>query len=162
MDPTVVYVKTKAGQEEIAQRKHKLAPRLRTLLIMVDGRTTLAEHTQKAKAFGDAQAMLAELASLGLIAPLGASGSGAANPAQGVTPPATIERSIAAAKRYAVQQLIALLGPDGDPFAERVEAAKDRASLETELSRCRAALSAISGAQKAERFWAQVLQRMPD
>ena len=35
---TSIYDKTDKGREEIATRRHRLAPRLRTLLVMVDGR----------------------------------------------------------------------------------------------------------------------------
>ncbi|UOD32656.1 hypothetical protein INH39_13935 [Massilia violaceinigra] len=38
---TMVYDKTDKGREEISTRKHQLASRLRTLLVMIDGRHTL-------------------------------------------------------------------------------------------------------------------------
>ncbi|MDL2357078.1 MAG: hypothetical protein QFF03_17630 [Pseudomonadota bacterium] len=38
---TCIYDKTDKGREEIAIRKHQLAPRLRTLLVMLDGRHPL-------------------------------------------------------------------------------------------------------------------------
>lgn len=38
---TCVYDKTEKGREEIATRKYQLPPRLRTLLVMIDGRNPL-------------------------------------------------------------------------------------------------------------------------
>ena len=42
MDPMQIYVKTPLGSEEIKNRKLHLAPRLRAMLIMVDGRKSVA------------------------------------------------------------------------------------------------------------------------
>lgn len=38
---TTIYDKTEKGREEIATRKYQLPPRLRTLLVMIDGRNSL-------------------------------------------------------------------------------------------------------------------------
>jgi hypothetical protein len=34
----VIYDKTEKGREEVATRKYQLAPRMRSLLVMVDGK----------------------------------------------------------------------------------------------------------------------------
>jgi hypothetical protein len=67
MKPSDVPVKTDAGNRELAQRAHKLSPRVRSLLIVIHGTDTVAELTQTFSAFGDIDAGLSELASLGLI-----------------------------------------------------------------------------------------------
>lgn len=38
---TFIYDKTDKGREEIATRKYRIAPRMRSLLVMVDGRRPL-------------------------------------------------------------------------------------------------------------------------
>ena len=47
-----IYEKTDKGREEIATRKYKLAPRLRSLLVMVDGEQTSDKLLQKVAALG--------------------------------------------------------------------------------------------------------------
>ena len=67
MNPSDVPVKTEAGNRELAQRTHKLSSRVRSLLIVIHGTDTVAELTHNFHAFGDVDAGLRELASLGLI-----------------------------------------------------------------------------------------------
>jgi hypothetical protein len=67
MKPNDIPVKTEAGNQEIAQRKHKLSSRVRSLLIVIHGTDTVADLTRNFHAFGDVGAGLGELASLGLI-----------------------------------------------------------------------------------------------
>lgn len=47
-----IYDKTDKGREEIATRKHQLAPRLRTLLVMLDGRHALGTLLRDFAALG--------------------------------------------------------------------------------------------------------------
>lgn len=167
MDLTVVYAKTAKGTEEIQSRSYKLPPRTRMLLIIVDGHATAAEVIQKGKAGGNNVAFesLVQLEADGFIAPAGpARGTPAtASPdlPAGRKPDMTRERSLSSARRYAIEQMITLLGPNGDEFTSRIESAVDRTSLLAELERCRSALRAIAGAQKADRFWAGALERLP-
>jgi len=169
MDPTVVYAKTAKGSEEIQSRSFKLPPRTRMLLIMVDGRSTAGELIEKGKAGGNSTAFetLAQLESGGFIAPAGKAGPAGPRPAQPApaqgasTPDMTRERSLPSVRRFAIEQMITLLGPNGDEFTARIESAADRTTLFAELERCRNALRAIAGSQKSDRFWAGVLERLP-
>ena len=68
MDPSAVFAKTPKGLEEVANRTYKLPPRLRALLIMVDGKISAAELAAKAASLGGIVPMLAELSSQGFIA----------------------------------------------------------------------------------------------
>ncbi|MFZ6871336.1 hypothetical protein ACO0LF_04615 [Undibacterium sp. Di27W] len=56
-----IYDKTEKGREEITTRKYQLAPRLRTLLVMIDGKQTAAEIMKKVSALGLTQENLQEL-----------------------------------------------------------------------------------------------------
>lgn len=60
-----IFDKTDKGREEIATRKHRLAPRLRTLLLLVDGKQTTGQLLQKVAGI-DEQAF-AELLNGGFI-----------------------------------------------------------------------------------------------
>lgn len=44
---TCIYEKTDKGREEIATRKHQVSPRLRALLVMIDGRQPLESLMEK-------------------------------------------------------------------------------------------------------------------
>lgn len=73
-----VYAKTDAGRDEIETRARKLAPALRSTLLVVDGRRTIAQLLGLASGLHAPPDALAQLAELGLIAPLGQAAPGAA------------------------------------------------------------------------------------
>lgn len=56
-----VYDKTEKGREEITTRKYQLASRLRTLLVMIDGKQAAAEIMKKVTALGLTEQNLQEL-----------------------------------------------------------------------------------------------------
>lgn len=62
-----VPVKTQQGQEELAHRVRKLGQRHRTLLLLIDGRRTLAQVQQLANAAGVPPDCLDELMAQGLV-----------------------------------------------------------------------------------------------
>ena len=64
------YDKTDKGREEIATRKHQLTNRLRSLLVMVDGKQSAAELLKKLAAIGLDETSLQELLDLELITPV--------------------------------------------------------------------------------------------
>lgn len=78
MRDTDVPFKTAAGHEEIGVKRHKLAPRARSLLIMLHGAESVAQLANSMAALGDVRAILGELAGQGLVAIR----AGAANAAQ--------------------------------------------------------------------------------
>ena len=63
-----IYDKTVIGREEIATRKYQLNPRLRTLLVMIDGKQSAAEIMKKVTGLGLNEQNLQELLDLELIA----------------------------------------------------------------------------------------------
>jgi hypothetical protein len=68
MHPGEIYAKTEVGVRELRERKLNLPIALRSLLIMIDGKRTVAEVLDRARALGvDAEA-LATLERAGLIA----------------------------------------------------------------------------------------------
>lgn len=67
MNPTDVPVKTAAGHRELAERRHKLSPRVRSLLIVVHGTDSVGELARTLHAFGEIDAGLNALLRLGLI-----------------------------------------------------------------------------------------------
>ena len=58
---TAIYDKTDKGRNEIATRSQQLAPRLRTLLLLIDGRRSEQELLANVAGLGLTEAALAEL-----------------------------------------------------------------------------------------------------
>lgn len=96
MKPTDIPVKTESGHRELAQRKHKLTPRVRSLLIVIHGTEPVADLARNLHALGDVEGSLQQLLDLGLIvmrdgkAPIGAAKAppppAAADAADAITP----------------------------------------------------------------------------
>lgn len=57
----LIFDKTDKGREEIATRKHHLAPRLRSLLVLVDGKHRTEDLLRKVSGLGLTEQALAEL-----------------------------------------------------------------------------------------------------
>lgn len=64
---TMIYDKTEKGREEISTRKHGLASRLRTLLVMVDGRHSLDDLLRNFAGVGVTEDSIKELLHDGYI-----------------------------------------------------------------------------------------------
>lgn len=62
-----VFDKTEKGREEIATRKHHLAPRLRTLLVLIDGKQSKEALLQKVAGIGLGEEGIEELMNNGFI-----------------------------------------------------------------------------------------------
>lgn len=63
----IIFDKTESGRTEIATRGQTVAPRLRTLLLLVDGKTGNEELLRKVAGLGLGQTHLDELLQAGLI-----------------------------------------------------------------------------------------------
>jgi hypothetical protein len=68
MDATTIYHKTDKGSEEIQSRKYKLAPKQRTILILIDGHTSAGDLDNAAKHMGLGEGYLEKLEHDGFIA----------------------------------------------------------------------------------------------
>lgn len=64
---TTIFDKTDKGREEISTRKYQLAPRMRTLLVLVDGKQTKDELLKKVTGIGLTEESLDDLISNGFI-----------------------------------------------------------------------------------------------
>ncbi|HZW14369.1 MAG TPA: hypothetical protein VFF81_14415 [Noviherbaspirillum sp.] len=64
---TIIFDKTDKGREEIATRKFQLAPKMRTLLVMIDGKQSSDELLQKIGGLGFTPESINELMANGFI-----------------------------------------------------------------------------------------------
>jgi hypothetical protein len=66
---TIIYDKTEKGHQEIQTRQHHLPSRLRSLLVLVDGKTSVDALLKKIAGLGLNEESISELLQQGLITP---------------------------------------------------------------------------------------------
>jgi hypothetical protein len=160
--PTV-YRKTAKGQAEIATRTHRLAPRLRQALILVDGRRT-DEELQRMLPQGDE--VMRSLIDDGFIESIGVTAVPVAAPAAAAVPTPAASPApaapVAAAKpppavseqlkREVVRSLNDLLGPLAEGVAIKVERARTPEELRGVLEQAHRIIRDMRGAFQATAF----------
>lgn len=172
MDKNTIYQKSAKGLEEMSSRTYKLPARERSVLIMVDGKSTAQEVIDKAKHFGDAEHFFQTLVENGFIEPTAvpAMPAPAASvpsqapvapaPAQAPTP-APSEKSLAAAKDFASHYLTRVIGPDADPMSVKIEGCKTPAELVQLVEKYREVVKSFGGSRRAEEFASGTTARLP-
>lgn len=120
-----VFQKTGKGADELRTRRHGLGPRLRQLLILVDGRRDIAELSRMLPGpeFGD---QLAQLEQGGFVARPFDAGSpqadgGAAAASGPAAAPAAGAEELRALRTRVTRALLDTIGPNGDDLAIRIE-----------------------------------------
>lgn len=163
---TTVYRKSPKGQQEVETRAHRLGPRLRTALILVDGRRSDADL--RALIQTDADATLQTLLEGGFIEVVATAAAPAVAPAPALAPratpapaapvaPAASAAALTERRRQAVRFLTDNLGPMAEDIALRIEKARNPAELRTELELGRTVLARARGGATAARFAAQFI-----
>jgi hypothetical protein len=167
-----IYRKTEKGRTEIATRANRLGMRERTMLIMVDDKTTRRELLAK-NPHPTSEGILNNLLADGYIeivrgstpeaAPPPAAAPASAAPAAAAPAAAApeVEVSMLSASRYACRALVTYLGPSADDLTTMIEKAKDLQSLTTSLEKCRDVIQAMAGKRKADEYWVGVSARLP-
>jgi hypothetical protein len=157
---STIYRKTAKGQAEIETRAHRLPPRLRGALIMVDGQRSEAElaklipmdpettlATLLAEGFIDVFAILADRAPIVSVdVPLPGPDSGPVPLSPAAAP------SIEAIKRDTVRFLNDKLGPPAQSLAMRIEGTKTMTELMPLLAQATQTLRSFGGAAVSEEF----------
>lgn len=146
--------KTAAGVEEIAIRSRRLPPRLRTLLILVDGRRDGQQLSKLVEDISVGEA-LAELAGLGLITPVPLppqhppNGMEPASRASGARVAGGGRRSLALARFYLLDAMEQSLRTGDAPVREHLRKATTRAELLEAFEMCRAIAAEVGVAHVA-------------
>jgi hypothetical protein len=159
-----VYRKTPKGIGEIETRALRLVPRLRSALILVDGKKSDDELAPLIA--GDAAATLAGLLADGFIEVLATlaerpasrvaeNRSAAAAPSR--REPASGATTFETVRRDAVRQLNDLLGPVAEELAIRIERSKSMPELQPLLVQGAQTLRNLRGAAVAEAFAARFI-----
>ena len=156
---SLVYRKTDKGVSEIETRANRLAPRLRTTLIMVDGHRTDDDVRELVQAESDA--VLTALLEQGYIevvsfVPARAASNAAATPAAAESGPAASAASMDDTRRRAVRALTDMVGPMAEDLAMRIEKVRRWEDLEPLLRMAQEAVrntrGQAAGADFGERF----------
>lgn len=165
-----VYQKTAKGSEAIATRQHGLSPKVRSLLILVDGKRNVDDLRKLSGVNGDAEQFLGELLESGCIARAAAPAARApsavaaaiskpaATTAAAVAPTAA---TLAEARRQAVRKLTDLLGPLADEACMRLEASRNTDEFLAALARAEDMLRQVRGAAAAAAFVAHMAAYRP-
>ena len=171
----IIFRKTAKGLAEVESRAHRLAPRLRGMLILVDGKRdsddldrlvaqdaiqTLAALAEQGliEAVGETLAVAEPAASYG---PLPVSANALANalanssaPASApeATPAARSDRELAALRRQVARALKAELGASASPLVKRIEGVRSAEELKPLLSQAVKLVLAARGKTAADAF----------
>lgn len=176
MDADCVWTKTPAGVDEIAERRRRIPTRLRTVLILVNGRRSARHLRETAGTLADMGASLAELHGLGLIAPvdapphpvarsepasrasqpIGGSGTGAASAA----PPGR-RRSLALARFYLLNAMEKSLRTGDAEIREQLRQATTRDALLEAFEVCRN-IAAEVGVAHVTSIETEFMSLLPD
>ncbi len=160
MDRNAVLVKTGKGAEEVKSRTFGLAARLRSVLIMVDGNSTVADYLTRFGAIPDIEGSLQQLLDQGFVearagiaaappapsaasAPPAPQGAGAAAAAEPL--PATQKEAVIELSRIMIDSM----GPDADAFTGRLERARTRVEFVEMAERCALVLDNLGARGKA-------------
>jgi hypothetical protein len=165
---TAVYRKTVAGQEALARRDPALSLRLRSLLILADGKRPVEELAKLSGAQADVEPLMGQLLHLGLAEPvnLQAAAQSTATPSAAAQPtarppaaaapasgaPTAPTMTLDEARRVAVRRLSDLLGPNSDDLCMRIEATKTPKDFLAMVQRAETMVRGMRGAQHADGF----------
>lgn len=155
---STIYRKTAKGQAEIETRAHRLPPRLRGALILVDGRRGDDELLRMIP--GDAACTLLQLRDGGFIEVLAERRDpppAARAPERAPGAETRREPSIETLRRDAVRMLNEHLGPAAESVAVKIERAKTMPELRPLLTQAATVLRSLRGAAAADAFVARFL-----
>jgi hypothetical protein len=160
-----IYRKTAEGQQEIDSRGRQLGPRLRTALIMVDGRRS-DEDLRKLIAVQADETLqtllehkLIEVVSVSQTRPPARPGAAANSPSASPGAPAAVpSRDFPTLRRDAVRAVNDLLGPMGEMIAMKLEQAKNAEDLRAALERAVTVIGNARGGAAAVQFARQFIE----
>jgi len=143
---SVIYQKSAKGSQAIATRDHALTPKMRSMLILVDGKRQFEELVKLSSMLGDAQQLLNELLEAGYIEP---STHVAPAPVAAAQPTGL---PLAECQRFAVRRLTDILGPTAEDLCMRIEDTRNAHDFLQAVKKAEAVLRDVKGAELADTF----------
>jgi hypothetical protein len=166
MKDQLVYAKTQRGTVEVTNRAGGLTLAARRVLIMIDGKRTVAELAPLLRP-GEVDGVIANLEAQGYVQRVGGTEGVAPAAPVGValdpiTGEATEERTMVTldeAKRRAVRALIDRLGPDAETMSIRIEQSKSVDELRERLREAERLVAALLGEAAVEGYQRALRQK---
>ena len=166
---TSIFRKSIKGAEAIATRQPGMPPRLRSALIMVDGKRNVEELAKLVSMLGEPDALLTELEASGLIelaegvAIASVPKALASTMSKSMAPPSSgpAPLTLAGAQRFGSRLLLELLGPTSESLCLKIEAARDMPAFVAAVMRARDVLRDVKGHAVAVHFIEQVEANTP-
>lgn len=157
----LVYQKTGKGLEEISSRAHSVPARMRSLLILIDGRSTAREIIEKARHISEAEAFLHALAHEGFItaandASMSSASSGTpvlhAVHARHDTPADSIRSKLDVLRHYVTEELVKLMGRGNVTIMTQLEQCDTLEQFLELMPHCHELLRHLIGPDSAKDF----------
>ena len=149
-----IYTKTSLGVQEVSSRKMKLSPRLRTMLILIDGHQPALVLKEEAQKVGAPEDFLEQLLALDLVVKTGSTAAlnqAESAAAQSAAAPAADEYSrFRAAKDFMNNSVVNALGIKSFFFTLKLERAGNLADLRGLIDGYQEAITKGSGPEEAE------------
>jgi len=166
LDDRLVYTKTAKGAAEISSRSGAVSLAARRVLIMIDGKRTIADLSPLART-GEISIIIEQLEAQGLVQPAHGAPPASAPPAAGPAPAeasddASEDRLVASfesIKRRAVRELSDRLGPDAEVMAVRIEHCRNTEELRQRLHEAERLVAGMLGDAQAQEFMRALRRR---
>ena len=169
---TSVFRKSIKGVEAIASRQLGMPRRMRSALIMIDGKRDVEELMKFVSTLGEPEEILAELESAGLIEmaegiPVAPVPPAPASAVPKVVTPVSSGQSqlspptLTGARQFTSRLLLELLGPTAEALCLKIEAARDMPAFVAAVMRARDVLRDVKGNAAAAHFIEQVEAHTP-
>ncbi|MDO9091505.1 MAG: hypothetical protein Q8R98_22015 [Rubrivivax sp.] len=158
----IIFRKTAKGVAEIETRAHRLTPRMRSALILVDGKRDAED--MKLLITQQAEETLQTLAEQGFIEAVGETVRSQTSSAPAAAPAAEARAAAPTTKpgpdfdnlrRSSVRALNEALGPSAESLAIRIERARNLQELQPLLSQAAKLIGAVRGTAAAEAYAAR-------
>ena len=156
----VIYHKSAKGVEAIATRQHGLSQKLRSMLIMIDGKHSADDLFRLSQMSGDAEQLLGQLLEQGFIE-AGAVAAASTAPAPLAAATGKQPGSLIEAQRFVVRRLTDILGPNAEELCLRIEAARNVHDFQIAVARAEGMLRQYVSSHTAAEFMAQAQAHMP-
>jgi len=153
MEPDRVYRKTEKGSDEVRNRTHRVAPRLRQVLIMVNGEKTAGELERELATLGDIAGFLEQLEEKGFIAHDMQDVLIAPHIDPATEPPASdTDYDFDRLRGYLARGVLDALGPFGGDLLEQIGRVRALDDLKALIPECVRAIENSGGARRSEAF----------
>jgi hypothetical protein len=154
-DAHLILHKTDKAFQELRQRTYGLNPRVRQILILIDGRRSCRELARMMPDHELAQCVRM-LQEQGFVRQMPAAGASAPSGAGPTAPPAASDshppQDIRAVQRRVVRLLLDSIGPHGDELAIRIERSRSLDELRALLPAAASVVEAVAGRTASLRF----------